>query len=159
MFHVFVRLKSSDTDRPLLLDLSESQLQSRFVDPYLDGKDIFDSGSITRIADISRVTVLRSDLTAAETLRRMAAEHQAEIERIKREEGRNVIGSYRGRELKELIGYCEDVTSERIVRAPGSGTRKTKLVKFLHNPWVVRVGGGSLLLLLGVIVGKLWGNG
>lgn len=158
MFHVFVRIKGSEKDRPLLLDLSESELRSKFVDPYLDGKDIFDNGSITRITDISKVTVLSSELTSAETLRKIATDHQAEIDRIRREEGQNVMGSYRGRETAELIEYCKNVTSERIVRAPGTGTRKTKFLKLLHNPWIVRVGGGGLLLIIGVLIGKLWGS-
>lgn len=63
MFHVFVRLKNSDTDHPLMLDLSERELQSKFVNSYLDGKDLFDKGTITRIAEISKVTVLSSELS------------------------------------------------------------------------------------------------
>jgi hypothetical protein len=105
MFHVFVRLRGSDADRLLLRDLSESEFHSRFVGPYLDGRDIFNSCSITRISDLSKVRVLYSERTAAETLRKMQDDHRAELDRILREEGRNVLGSYRGREVTELIGY------------------------------------------------------
>lgn len=83
MFHVFIRSKGLETDRALLLNLSENELQKKFVAPYLDGVDIFDHGSTTRISEISNVIVLRSDLTAQDTLHKMATDHQSEIDRIK----------------------------------------------------------------------------
>lgn len=159
MFHVFVRLKNSDTDHPLMLDLSERELQLKFVNSYLDGKDLLDKGTITRIAEISKVTVLSSELSADETLKKMKIDHQAELDRIKRDEGLNVMGSSRGNNHTELIGYCKDVTQLKIIRAPGSGTRKAELASFFHNPWVVGVGCSGLLFLFGVLIDKLWGKG
>ncbi len=134
MFHVFIRLKGSEADRPLLLNLTEAELQRRFAEPYLDGKDLFDKGSITRISDISKVIILGSELTAEATLMKMSADHRAELERIKREEGLSVHGSFRGRDVTELVGYCDDVTESKVARPPGVGTKRTRLVKFLHNP-------------------------
>ena len=159
MFHVFIISKGADEFHELFLDLSETELRQKFVNPYLDGEDIYDKGSITRISDIARVAVLRSELSAKETLDKLAADHQAELARIKHEEGLNVLGSYRGRKITELFECCEDVTEQKIARAPGAGTPRTKFVRFLHNPWVVRVGGGLLLVLLGVVIGRYSGNG
>lgn len=159
MFHVFIRLNESEADQVLFVDLSEADLQRKFVTPYLEGSDIFDDGSIIRMADIGKITVLSSALTADGTLRKMAADHQAELERIKRVEGLNVMGSYCGREVTELIGYCEDVTQRTIARGPGTGTRRTKVERVLVNPWIVAIGSGVLLLLFAILGAKLWGNG
>ena len=160
-FHVFMRSKSDQEDRELLRDLSEQDLRLKVVNLYKDGKDIYVGGSITRIADIAHITILKSEMPAKEMLTKMAADHQAEIERIKREEGKNVIGSYRGSKSNELIGYelCSDVTERWLGEAPGGGSDWTKIKKLFHNPWVVRVGGGGLLYLFGVLTAKHWGAG
>lgn len=141
-------------DRVLLLDLSEQDLRLRVVNPYKDGKDIYDRGSITRVADIARIVILESEKSAEDLLKKIASDHQAELERIKREQGLNVLGSYCGRQPEELVGYCPDVTDQWFGEAPGAGSEWTKIIRFFHNPWVMKVS----ILLIGVIIGKLWGS-
>lgn len=160
-FHVFVRSKSEQEDRELLCDLSEQDLRLKVVNSYKDGKDIYVGGRITRLADIAHITILRSEMSAKEMLNKMAADHQAEIERIKRDEGKNVIGSYRGSKSNELIGceLCANVTEQWLGEAPGGGSDWTKIKKLFHNPWVVRIGGGGLLYAIGVLTAKHWGGG
>ena len=157
-FHVFIQTDNDGPYSPLLLDLSEQDLRLRVVNPYKDRKDIYDKGKITRISDIRKIAIYRSDLPAKATLEKLASDHQAELERILHEEGRRVLGSYRGRNPIELAECCTEVTSDWIIDSPGTGSEWTVVSRFFHNPWVVRVGAGGILYLLGFFTHKYFGG-
>jgi hypothetical protein len=155
VYHAFARLKNADSFRILAVDLSERELRRRVVKPYKGGKDIFLQSTITSIDDIESLKIVRSASSCKDELKRLAAEHQAKIDHENRQSGIKIISRGRGHSPLELLEASEDVTSHYISTAPGSGTIATKAYAFFHNQWVTGIG----LLIIGILVGKLWGKG
>ena len=150
-YHAFVRLKGTDSFRVLAVDLSERELKRLVVTPYKAGKAIYVHSTITRIEDVEKLVITRTEQSSTEELKRLAKEHQELIDRQNRESGIVILTAGRGRSALELMGSAEDVTSTYLFNAPGTGTTSTKILAFFHNQWVIGIG----LLLIGVLIGKI----
>ncbi|NQD38279.1 hypothetical protein HPT27_14725 [Permianibacter sp. IMCC34836] len=149
-FHAFARLKNTEEFRVLGLDLSKSELKSKICKPYKAGKDIYISSTITRIADIQQLSIVRSQHNAKVELDRYGEEHAALIKKQNEGSGLIVLGVFRGNNPLELMECCENVTDTFIADAPGSGTFVTKTYAFFHNQWIIGIG----LLIIGILIGK-----
>ena len=155
LHHAFVKLKNLDDFRVLSLDLTEEALRKKICKPYKSGNNIYINSTVTSVADIESLVIVRSTSPAKDELKRIFDEHAALIKRRNAESGIVIIGSSRGNSPLELREACQDVTSDFISDAPGSGTFATKTYAFLHNQWVTGIG----LLVIGILIGKYIGGG
>jgi hypothetical protein len=119
-----------------------------------DGKDIFSSGEILPIASISRVKVIKTDDPKDIELEKLRKESRNKTDEFNRNSSVVLISLGRGYHDEDIIHCGNDVTSEFIDTAPGEGTRLQRFIKALHNPWVVRIGGGVLLIVGGWLLSK-----
>lgn len=155
LHHAFVKLKNAEDFRVLGLDLTERVLQEKICKPYKAGRNIYIDSTVTNVAEIESLVIVRSASSAKDELKRISNEHAALIKQRHAESGVRIIGSSRGNSPLELREACQDVTSNFIADAPGSGTLATRAYAFLHNQWVTGVG----LLVIGILIGKYIGDG
>jgi predicted nucleotide-binding protein len=66
-FHVRVTTKSASRTE-VKLDLSEEDLESRFLKPYREGRPIIIGGTVVPMTDLERIRINRTDLSAAQLL-------------------------------------------------------------------------------------------
>lgn len=131
--------------RCVLSDLPKQDVQKRFATPYSKGKDILCGNEIIHVAKISTVQIIRTDRDIETELSDIQEKSFKEIEEFNRNtESVALISIGRGHDKEDIVEAGVDVTSDFIAGAAGYASTN-KLVRLLHNPWVVRVGGGLIL--------------
>jgi hypothetical protein len=93
-----------------------------------------------------------------DALKRLQKESRERIDRLNRESDSVVIISAgSGWQEKDVVECGKEVTGKYIIGPPGEGTWLTKISAILHNPWVLSIGGGLALIVIGAII-KKWLN-
>ena len=119
-YHVRItpRSRRRSGDDELALDLTEDQLEERFLDPYRRGLPITTGGRTFALSDIERIHINRTEQSSAELIPRIRAEQQARTA----SSGVVVLGG---------PGYSwyvttegENVTDQLITGPPGSVTAR-----------------------------------
>ncbi|MFF8931264.1 TIR domain-containing protein [Streptomyces longwoodensis] len=106
-FHVRVTRKSDRSNTEVRLDLTEQELEDRFLKPYREGRPIVIGGITVPIDDLERIQINRTDLEAAQILP------------IVQERRRNSsVVTFLSDEYY-VASYGEDVTDKYITTSPG----------------------------------------
>jgi predicted nucleotide-binding protein len=110
-YHVAITPKSDKSHEEIRLDLSESELRERFLDPYREGRPIIIGGKTITPDDIERITIHFTEETSEQLLPRVRAEQAAS----------GVISAISDDWYVAHRG--EDVTDRMITTPPGTGLR------------------------------------
>ena len=116
-YHVRItpRTRRRTADDELALDLSEDEVEDRFLGPYRRGLPITTSGRTFALSDIERIRINRTEESSSVLIPRIRAEQQAEA----RSSGVAVIGGPTYSWYVTTKG--DNVTDELITGPPGSG--------------------------------------
>jgi len=146
MFHVIISYERKDKKKLLYKDLDLKSLKKTFLKPYLSGNDFIVRNEIVKPKDLLFVQVVRTDEDHASVIK---------FERNKANKTPGIAGLGMLIQDHHICDYGTDVTAHYINKTAGSGTLFQKLIKFLHNPWLLRIGSGVILLIVGIIVGRI----
>lgn len=105
-FHVRVSSKSGSRSE-VRLDLSEEELEERFLKPYREGRPIVIGGIVVPIEDLERIRINKTDLPAAQLL-----------PIVREQRARSSVITMRSDDYY-IAAYGEDVTDKYITSAPG----------------------------------------
>ena len=157
-FHVVV--ERSGNSKPLFLfgDLSDKDLRRRFLRQYQLGKSVLKENRVIDLGHVVAVQIIRTTEPLEKALKRLQKESNEQIEHLNRESNGLVIISAGSGWVNEDIVHCgEDVTPQYVTAPPGDGTPMTKIIAFLHSPWVLSIGGGLALLVISIFVARWLG--
>ncbi|MBX3490143.1 hypothetical protein [Parvibaculum sp.] len=153
-FHVIVRLQAKPSPVFLFGDLSERELQRRFVRPYQMGKVIVKGNELVDLDKVSSVEIIRTDKNKETCLRELQMASERRYQEMNADSHRTgaiflQLGS--GNEDEDIVEAGEDVTTRYINEGPGNGTGFLTLKDLLNNGWVVGLGTGIILAILGAL--------
>jgi len=154
LYHVVVEIHGEKKPLFLFGDLSKSDLRKRFLNPYYLGKPVLKKNQVVDLSRVVSVQIRMTKSSASSELEDLKAKSKAEIDELNRGSGMVFIGFGRGYADEDIVECGTDVTAEFVKAPPGQGTAVSKLVGFLHNPWVLRVGGGIVLIVVGFLLAK-----
>lgn len=144
--HVIFEIKFSGKKFCVFKDLSERELNNRFIKPYKLKKDICYDGKIIPLSEISKLTIIATEENHKQELDVRLNESNQLIDDANISIGKNVIYQLFGCADYEIEHCGEDVTHKYINVAPGSGTLFTKLSSLIENPLSVAVAVVSVIL-------------
>ncbi len=130
------------------VDLSQSQLKTQFIQPYLKGTNIVAGNDIYSTAAIRRVHVIR-------TARENEVERQAlydiskkQIEEFNQQPGGPfIISPGHGYGPADILETGEDVTAEFVIGPPGHATHPGIFSRMFNNAWAVGIGTGLVVAI------------
>lgn len=158
LYHVVVEIHGEKKPLFLFGDLSESDLRKRFLNPYYLGKPVLKKNQIVDLSRVASVHIRMTKSSAISELEDLKAKSKAEIDELNRGSGMVFIGFGRGYADEDIVECGIDVTAKFINAPPGQGTGLSKFAGVLHNPWVLRVGGGTVLIIIGFLLAKQLGS-
>ncbi|MEO0510898.1 MAG: hypothetical protein AAF065_13685 [Verrucomicrobiota bacterium] len=144
--HVIASCKSlSQGYHELFADLSEDEVRSRFVNPYLKGEHILCGNDQIDVFGITKLMIIRTEESSENTRKRINEESLRRIDAINSQGGPIVISAGSGYHAEDIKEGGEDVTSQFITGAVGS--KKAK-------PWYVNL----ILTVTGglLVAGLVW---
>lgn len=142
--HVLVQKKGDNNWICIFKDLQENDLNKQFIKPYKLGRSLFYDGNILAVNDITNICIIRSDNNHEQELKIL----QEENDRKNDEPGQMAVFLGIGWEDYEIKDCGVNVTTDYLKEAPGLGTVGSQISEFIKHPWVVRVLGGFILLLV-----------
>lgn len=155
MAFLHVVIEREEDEKPLFLfgDLTKAELKRRFLRPYKLAKSVLKENRVVNLAGVTAVHVIETDKPLDAALRQLRVESNERIDRINRESGGVFIISAGSGWVDEDVVHCgHDVTAQYVTSPPGEGTLASRALALLHNPWVLRVGGGLLVIVVGGFV-------
>jgi hypothetical protein len=133
----------------LFSDLSESELNARFVKPYARGADLVSGNHIYRLQSIRRVHVVKTEKPDREERDALHDRSIRETEDLNRSSSGLVFLSLgRGSDPEDILEVGADVTAEFITGPPGHSHRPGVLGQILGNQWVMTICTGLLVAFL-----------
>lgn len=152
--HVLITLSNTPNEwRCLFVDLSERELESRFLAPYRKGADILLSGEVIRLLDVRKVQVIRTNRNSETELKDLQDSSYAEVQRLNRlSPGVAFISAGRGYQQEDIAELGKDMTDHFVKGAPGHAP-PFSFRDALNNPWVLTIGGGLLVAFLLAMLG------
>lgn len=149
-FHVLVTLRG-DGESLLLADLSRTDLQRRFLNPYVRGDKFTVVGRIVDPHDLTGVRIIKTGVPQKAAMEQLLQESIAATDRLNAASDRTgafFLGPFCS--YDEDIGQAgEDVTSTFVVGAPGSGRG---FAHYLNHPWTLTLLGGLIVAGIAAIV-------
>jgi hypothetical protein len=153
-FHVLAGLdQSPEALIAIFMDLSESELKTRFVKPYSRGQDVVSKNNIFAVKSLRKLHVIRTERQSDAELLDIQRSSREAIDRINRESRDIVfISAGQGYKPEDIVHGGADVTETYISGPPGSASRSS-FGTLVNNGWVVGVGGGLLVAALAWFLG------
>lgn len=152
--HVTIKTKSSNGWLCIFKDLSVSDIKKKLVKPYKLGKPIYYDGNILPPNEITQIKINETEKTHEEELKIVQDESYKEIQEFNRTSSSVVLLSAGNGYSDYEINECgKDVTSSYISTGSGVGTASTVVAEFIKHPWVVRVVGGLMFLVVAAYLG------
>ena len=147
----------------LFVDLSEVDLQEKFLKPYQNGLNIFSGNTIYQSAQIKKVYIINT--TEPDGIIRDKI-HKKSLETIRRinESGSVVfLSAGNGYEAEDILNSGKDVTDEYLSTSiinktevqttlDMAGKKPYFLLNAINNQWVVSILTGILFLALGLLL-------
>lgn len=158
--YLHVVIESPDSKGPLFLygDFSERDLRRKFLRNYQLGKSVMKDSQVVDLSKITSVKIIKTSVTLDAALEQLQKDSNERIDRLNRESSSlAIVSPGRGWKQEHITECGEEVTDKYISEPPGQGTWLTSLSTILGNPWVLSIGGGLVLLVLGAIVKKWFG--
>ena len=148
-YHVRITQKSDSLHDEVKLDLTEDQLEQRFLNPYREGRPIIIGGKTIPPDDIDRIRITFTEETSEQILPLVRAERATS----------NVITPIPDQWYVAKRG--QDITDELITGPPGTGTlpRKKAIGPDVQGPRVVFVVHGRNLKIRDSMFSFLWAVG
>lgn len=144
--HVFVTTKGAEQKQALFVDLTASELKTRFVRPYRQGKAVLlDDGSVVETRDITWSHIRATQDRAGEALARLEEASHRHTQELNR--GGNVL--FMGRfswSNVDLIEEGENLTQRYITSPPG----EAGVYRYLGS-WLADNLGKALITFLGAL--------
>ncbi|QGT77771.1 hypothetical protein GM160_02060 [Guyparkeria halophila] len=160
MAFLHVVIERTEEEKPLFLfgDLTKTELKRRFIRPYKLARSVLKENRVVNLSCVTSVHVIETDKPLDVALKHLRVESNERIDSLNRESGGVFIISAGSGWVAEDIVHCgRDVTAQYVTSPPGEGTLASHALAFLHNPWVLRVGGGLLIIVVGgFVVRWLW---
>lgn len=156
MSYLHVTIKKKDSDKWLCIfkDLSESDLKQRLLKPYKTGKELFYEGNILPVEQISVIRINKTKLSHEDELRIVQDESYRKITEFNNSNvGATIISTGYGYDDYEINECGDDVTSDYLSSGPGTGTLLTHASELIRHPWVVRIFGGIVFLMVAAYLG------
>ncbi|MCH7872307.1 MAG: hypothetical protein IID33_11465, partial [Planctomycetes bacterium] len=127
LYHVHVELRGDTSRGEFQFGFTESELHTRILKPYRDGRSFLLSGKIIAPANIDRIQIARSPVPVDELFAQARARERA-----------SPIMVIPGEGLLEcsVLGLCENVTDEYITGPPGEKktARRTRKKRSTSKP-------------------------
>jgi hypothetical protein len=134
--------------------MSASDLKRNLINPYRLGKSIYYEGNILSPSEISKIQITETKRPHQEELKTVQEESFRKVQELNRSSSSVAIISI-GYGYKDYeINMCgADVTNKYISSGPGVGTPMSSLAEFIKHPWVVRVVGGLVFVVVAAYLG------
>lgn len=153
-FHVTIKTKTSDDWLCIFKDLSASDLKRKLIKPYRLGKSIFYDGKILPPIEITQIKIIETEKTHDEELKIVQEESFKEVKEFNRTNSSVVlISAGRGYSDYEINECGTEVTNSYISSGPGIGTPLSKVAEFIKHPWIVRIAGGLVFIVIAAYLG------
>jgi hypothetical protein len=160
MAFLHVVIERMGDDKPLFLfgDLSKAEFKKRFLRPYNLARPVLKENRVVNLASVTAVHVIETKKPLDAALKQLQVESNERVGRLNRESSGVFIVSVGSGWVNEDIVHCgEDVTTKYVTSPPGEGTPASRALALIHNPWVLRVGGGLAVIVIGgFVVRWLW---
>ncbi|MCO7473052.1 hypothetical protein [Stenotrophomonas maltophilia] len=144
--HVFVTTKGAEQKLALFVDLSASELKTRFVRPYRRGREVLLNGRIFAMKDISWVAIRVCDERAEANLSRLQSDDRLHTDELNQGGGLVFMERFDWT-YADLVNEGEDITA-RYVNAPPGDVGLSQRFGY----WIAENAGKALLT---VIVGAV----
>ena len=131
-FHVIIKQKESNSLECIFKDISEEELNKKFVNPYKLCKDLYYDGRILPIREISNITIIKSTETAE------SMEHMNLKEIEKKTDDLEFIVKCIGI-CATITHYGKKVTNNYLSTAPCQGTLVSDFLDKIKHPVLVRI--------------------
>ena len=144
-YHVLIADgEKPDELREVFKDRDEKELKRMVVNPYKKGTSLICGNEIIPVLQIKKIYIVRTAQCNQDEREAMLSM----VDRLSWRKGSEFLNLDFGRKPEDILHAGEDVTSKYITAPPGSAFLK----RLLSNPWVVAVGGGVLVYILGSIL-------
>ncbi|MCD9465755.1 MULTISPECIES: hypothetical protein [Photobacterium] len=152
--HVTIKTKSSNGWLCIFKDLSVSDLKKNLVRPYKLGNSIYYDGNILSSNEITQVKITETENSHEAELKVVQDESFRGVQEFNRASSSIVfISAGHGYSDYEINKCGKDVTGSYISSGPEEGTPLTMLAEFIKHPWVVRIVGGLVFLVVAAYLG------
>jgi hypothetical protein len=143
-FHVIAKLNSSNGHSCIFSDLSNNELQSKFLSPYRKGKDFLSGNNLIRVSELSSVQIIATQETSEVEREVIQKESRAQIDEINRQSNSMMFISIgRGHSPEDIAEAGVDVTSDYLKGPPG----------YANGRFSLSVGKGFLQWGISIITG------
>ena len=139
----------------LYSDLSKKELKKKFIKPFQKGEDFFNDGSVIISSQIAKVIISSTQNDLETTLKDYKEKSTKEIIDMNKMPGISYIASPKGLKKSDIKDCGENVTEKFINKAPKRS--HNSLYNFSHNPWIVGIGVGIILLFIAWLIFKYFG--
>lgn len=152
--HVTVKKKGTDDWICVFTDLSVADLKKKFVRLYRLGKPIYYDGNILSPSDISKIKINETERSHEDELQIVQEDSFREMQEFNRSNsGVIFISPGHGYHDYEINECGVDVTIKYITDGPGAGTFGSMLAEFIKHPWIVRIVGGLVFVVIAAYFG------
>jgi len=145
-FHVIAQLNSNTSPKCIFSDLSESDLEKKFLKPYRKGLDFLSQNLLIKVDELEAVHIIKTDNNIDVELKGIQRKVRAEIDEINRESNIQFLSLGRGYAQEDIIEAGTDVTQQYIEGPPGYS--RIALPSFFGSTLLKWLGG----ILGGVVV-------
>lgn len=153
-YHVIIQKKPDGEWICIFKDLSENGLKKCLIKPYKLGKDLFYDGHILPVSELSKVKIVLTEKNHEEELKIVQDESYKKVQEFNRSNSSvTLISAGHGYQDYEIEDCGKDVTTKHLSQGPGSGTILSNIMGAIKHPWVVRILGGLLFLIVVAYLG------
>ena len=133
----------------IFMDLSERELQSRFVKPYKRGIDLVSENSLYPVRRLRKVHVIQTENVSAQELAEVQRKSREDIDNLNRGSSHAVflLPGY-GYDPEDIVHAGADITQTVLTGPPGTKAGNSIAQLIVNNAWVVTIGGGMVVALL-----------
>lgn len=150
-FHVLYSKTPDGEYSVLYTDLDERGLLNKAIKPYKRGASQMMGGSRFNFSDIQRIKIIETDEQSSACLKKLYDRSSQEMDNLNRNSSMKIIGIPYGLATEDIEHCGTNVTDKYISGTPGAGDWLTSVSAFFSNPWVLTVGTGVILLLVGLL--------
>ena len=154
-YHVLLTFQDSpDKVRCMFADLTERDLEARFLVPYRSGKSFLSGNEVVEASRIKKVTILKTNRVSAAELKDIQDKSWKEVQEFNRNSDSMVlISPGRGYDAEDIVEAGNDVTAEFISGPPGHGGGWGVVSAVMNHPWVSAIGTGLAVAALAYWLG------
>lgn len=154
-YQVLVSVEQNPDDlRQVFTDLGENDLKSKLVTPYKKGTSLICGNEIIPVPKIRKIHIVQTSRPNETERKELNTKSIRKIDQFNRESTSIVwISAGRGYDPLDILEAGEDVTAKCLPWHPGVASGPSYLGRFIHNPWVVAVIGGLVVMFIGLKLG------